>query len=288
MKGSVRRRAGAVPRRVLTTVWICVASTSHAQSRASVPRVTGCWQASRPLGPTGGALAVPRDAPFATMVLRDSGRVVLPLLADRERTIWERRSYWQVQGDSISLAVFTGLQGWRAQLSVPERSDVMRGRATYLTDAIVANAAPLTVDVTLSRITCERAWTDLRITTPLPRSWERGEAVYFEFQVERPAALVADARLPDGVRSMRAMGLNETPDARGDRPEVVVAQFIVQPNGRADTSAVKLLDAHGERRDPKLHREIATLLASVRFTPPMVGGKAVHQSAEWRIERFGN
>lgn len=132
----------------------------------------------------------------------------------------------------------------------------MKGSATYLTDAIDVNAAPLTVDVTLARRACESAWATLPITTRIPRRWERGKPLYFESQVERPAALAVGAKLPQGVRSMRPLG------------------------------AIKLFYADGESGPSGVHREIAALLAAVRFTPPMVGGQAVNQLAQWRIERF--
>ena len=288
MKTLGRRRAGAVPLLAISVILVSTISPAHAQARDRVPLVTGCWQASRPLGPTGGALSVPRDAPFTTIMLRDSGRVALPLLTGSERAMWEARSYWETSGDSIAVRVFTGLQGWRAQLSTRELPAVMKGSATYLTDAIAVNAAPLTVGVTLARRACESAWADLPIITRIPRSWERGKPVYFENQVERPAALAADTKLPKGVRSMRPLGYHEKSDARADRPEIVVAMFIVESNGRPDTSSLKLLNADGEPGPVRVRNEIAALLASTRFTPPMVGGQVVPQLATWRIERFRN
>ncbi|WP_206044665.1 hypothetical protein [Gemmatimonas groenlandica] len=256
----------------------------RAQSGTRVSTVTGCWKASRPLGPTGGALSVPRDAPFTSIVLRDSGRVVLPLLNDRERAMWEARSYWSASGDSVDLTIFTGLQGWRTRLSTRALPNAMAGTATYLTDVIVANAAPLQVAVTLSRAPCQADWATLPITTRIPRSWERGQQPYFEFQVERAAALATGVKLPKGVRSMRALGRNETSDARADRPEIVVAMFIVESNGRADTSSLKLLYADGAPGTARARDAVAAILASLRFTPPMVGGQAVNQLATWRIE----
>ncbi len=274
-----------MPLWAVSAMLVITMAPAQAQSGKRVPSVTGCWQASRPLGPTGGALSVPRDAPFTTIVLRDSGRVVLPRLNDRERVMWEARSYWEAHRDSVEVQVFTGLQGWRAELSARRLPVAMQGTATYLTDVLVANAAPLQVAVTLSRTPCQADWATLPITTRIPRSWERGKPVYFEHQVERPAALAAGVRLPKGVRSMRPLGFNERSDARADRPEIVVAQFIVESNGRADTSAIKLFYADGEPGPVRVQHEIATLLAAVRFTPPMVGGQAVNQLAQWRIER---
>ncbi|WP_310570652.1 hypothetical protein [Gemmatimonas sp.] len=271
----------------MSAMLVITMAPAQAQSGKRVPSVTGCWQASRPLGPTGGALSVPRDAPFTTIVLRDSGRVVLPRLNDRERVMWEARSYWEAHRDSVEVQVFTGLQGWRAELSARRLPVAMQGTATYLTDVLVANAAPLQVAVTLSRTPCQADWATLPITTRIPRSWERGKQPYLEFQVERPAALAAGVKLPKGVRSMRALGRHENSDARTDRPEVVVVQFIVESDGRADTSSLKLLYADGARASARARDAVAEILASVRFTPPMVGGKAVNQLATWRIERFG-
>ena len=285
MKSSRHCSAGAVPLLAILAMIVSVVSPAMAQSRTRVPVVTGCWQSSRPLGPTGGALAVPRDAPFTAIVLRDSGRVVLPLLSGRERTMWEARSYWEVSGDSVEVRVFTGLQGWRAQLSARDLPATMKGSATYLTDAIAVNAEPLRVAVTLARTPCESAWATLPIATRIPRRWERGKPLYYEHQVERPAALVAGVPLPKGVLSLRPMRGDEKSDARADRPEIVVAQFIVETDGRADTSAIKLFYADGESGPVGVTREIAALLAAVRFTPPMVGGQAVNQLAQWRIER---
>lgn len=292
MKSSRHCSAGAVPLLAISAVLLSAMSPAispaMAQSRSRVPVVTGCWQWSRPLGPTGGALAVPRDAPFATIVLRDSGRVVLPLVNGRERAMWESRSYWETSGDSVEVTVFTGLQGWRAQLSARALPATMKGSATYLADAIVAHTEPLRVAVTLARTPCESAWATLPITTRIPRRWERGRPLYFEHQVERPAALVAGAKLPRGVLSMRPLGAEERSDARADRPEIVVAQFIVESNGLADTSAIKLTYANGEPGPARIRNEIAALLAAVRFTPPLVGGQAVNQLAQWRIERSKN
>jgi len=287
MKFSVQCRAGAVPLSAILAMIVSMVAPAQAQSAKRVSGVTGCWQASRPLGPTGGALAVPRDAPFATIVLRDSGRVVLPRLNDRERAMWEARSYWEVSGDSVEVRVFTGLQGWRAQLAARSLPAAMKGSATYLTDAIAVNAEPLRVAVTLARTPCESAWATLPITTRIPRSWERGKPLYYEHQVERPAALAAGVKLPMGVLSMRALGRTEKADARTDRPAIVVAQFVVESNGRPDTSSIKLLYADGASAPARVHAAIADILASIRFTPPMVGGQAVNQLAQWRIERSG-
>ncbi len=199
--------------------------------------------------------------------------------------MWETRSYWQLRGDSVNLTVFTGLQGWRARLAARDLPRSMAGYATYLSDAVVPNTAPIRAAVTLARTACEPEWSALPITTRLPRSWERVEPMYFESQVERPAALAAGARLPNGVSSMRPLGRDEVSDAVPARPEVVVVQFVVLSNGRADTTALKVLYAQRERGTAAVQNELATLLARVRFAPAMVGGQAVHQLAAWRIER---
>ena len=112
--------------------------------------------------------------------------------------------------------------------------------------------------------------------------------MYFEHQVERSAALAGGTKLPKGVRAMRPLGYNEKSDAGADRPDVVVAMFIVESKGRADSSSLKLRYADGEPGPIRVLTEIAALLASVRFTPTMVGGQSVDQLAAWRIERSKN
>ncbi len=261
-------------------------SAAQAQPTARMRSTIGCWRLSRPLGPTGGALAPPRDAPWTVAILRDSGRVVLPLLSERERNMWEKRSYWAASGDSVDFTAFTGLQGWRARLSVRALPDSMRGHATYLSDAIVVGQSPMRVPVTLTRIVCDKAWSTLPVTTRVPRSWERGEPLYFDFQVERPAALVPGAKLPPGVRSMRSLARDETVEPSSARSNDVVVQMVIQATGRVDTSSVQLLLGAGEKdlSSPRRDR-VAAMLAAVRFTPPMVDGRAVNQLAQWRIIR---
>ena len=66
-----------------------------------------------------------------------------------------------------------------------------------------------------------------------------------------------------------------------------MVQFVVEASGRADTSALKLLYVDHEPSSTLVRNEMAALLASVRFSPAMVGGQAMNQLAQWRIERSG-
>lgn len=93
-----------------------------------------------------------RDSAFTTFVLRDSDFVHLPTLAPRARQMWEARSWWRMQGDSVALLVFTGLQGWDAMRRHDGAADIMRGTARYLSDAVTPGIAPTIVPVVLSRI----------------------------------------------------------------------------------------------------------------------------------------
>ncbi len=261
----------------------CIAAPMRGQTTDDA-RVTGCWQANRPLGPTGGAQPVERDAAFAVLVLRDSGRVALPLVDARERRMWEDRSYWEMRGDSVTLQVFTGLQGWRASLRPTVRHDGMTGRARYLSDAIVRGAAPLRVAVSLTRIECLPEWPSVRSTTRALRRWERGEQLFLPQRVDRRASLPSDVRLPRGVVFMRELRDDERArlDTAGATPTVgrVVLQFVVESDGRADPVGIKVL-ATDAASDAKRAIE---LLRSIRFLPALYKGAAVHQLSMFRID----
>lgn len=174
----------------------------------AVPTLAGCWRADRPLGPGGGVESVERDAAYRTVVLQDSGRVALPLIPEREQSLWTERSYWGLRGDSVTLRVFTGLQGWDARLARTPGGRTLVGSARYLSDAIVVGAPPISVPVTLTRITCDASWPSVATNARPLRPWQRGEALYFERQVDRPAAI--DPRLLSLRESWRSGRLNTT------------------------------------------------------------------------------
>ncbi len=261
---------------------VLTAQTGSASARPS--SLQGCWQADRPLGPTGGAQPVERDSAFKIVVLRDSGRVAFPLVPPVRRRLWEERSFWESNADSVTVRAFTGLQGWMAtltRLSGPvSGAERLVGRARYLTDAVVAGAEPLRVAVTLTRIACDASWPSVSTTDPPLRPWQRGQ-VFFEQHVDRPAGVVT---LPRGVLSMRSLGYNESDrlDTNGSVPGVarVVVQFVVEAEGRAALSSVKVLASDGEAYAAR----VMDALRTMRFRAALRGGAPVHQLTVQRIE----
>ena len=161
----------------------------------------------------------------------------------------------------------------------------MRGMATYLTDAIAVGYAPDRVAVSVARIPCERSWPSSRSSRPSLRPWQRGEPSYFDFQVDRAAALLPESPLPDGTVASRPLGRDEqatSADSAGSRRGVmrVVLQFIVEKSGRADSTHVKVLSA-GDSAHARLVRK---RLPDMRFAPAMREGQPVHQLAQWLFE----
>lgn len=60
----------------------------------------------------------------------------------------------------------------------------------------------------------------------------------------------------------------------------VVLQFVVESDGRADASSVKVLASDGEEYTARVQR----LRDVLRFAPTMFRGAAVHQVAQQRFE----
>lgn len=84
---------------------------------------------------------------------------------------------------------------------------------------------------------------------------------YFEFQVETPAAYAGGMtpRFPDAARAVGS--------------GTVLAQFIVDTNGRAEVASYKVLKA----TDVIFAGAVKEALPSMRFTPARVKGRAVRQ-----------
>ncbi len=251
------------------------ASLLHAQSdRATAAK--GCWQTSRPLGPTGSATPVARDSAYNTLVLRDSGRVALPLVTANSRQKWEDRSFWESQGDSVSVRLFTGLQGWSVTLGRSPAGHALTGIARYLTDAISVGAEPLRVNVTLTSITCDPAWPTVATTRSPLRAAPRG-AVFFAQQVDHPVAMDSRVPLPPGITAARTLRDNETAEfvAGSERPDVgrVVLQFVVNADGRPDTLTTKVLSSDGDVFSAHAQNALRTM----RFRAAQREGRAVAQ-----------
>lgn len=255
----------------------------EAQSRGEVS-LKGCWEAGRPLGPTGTTQSLGREAAFTTFVLQVGGRVLLPRLERQAREMWERASYWNVDGDSVTLTVFTGLNGWSAALTRVMDGGTLSGRATYLTDVIVAGAEPLRVPVTVRRIPCEPSWPSVDTVARALRPWQRGEPIFFPQQADTRAAMLQGVALPRGVVAVRELRDDEysrlDPLEPGARVGRVVLQVVIEKDGRASVERVKVLATDGE---PFTARGLAAV-AALRFTPARYKGSAVHQLAMLRLE----
>jgi TonB family protein len=87
--------------------------------------------------------------------------------------------------------------------------------------------------------------------------------VYLDYQVERPASPMPSntmPRYPDALRAANVQG-------------EVVAQFIVNENGIADSATFMVVRATNE----EFARAVRASLASFRFSPALVGGHPVKQ-----------
>ncbi|MEQ1692426.1 MAG: hypothetical protein ABMA00_14130, partial [Gemmatimonas sp.] len=231
--------------------------TESARRQPSLP-IAGCWHADRPLGPTGGVEPVARDSAFRTFVLQDSGRVAIPVISEGERWMWEGRSSWAIRDDSVTLRVFTGLQGWDARLARTPDGRSLRGMARYLSDVVVLGRAPTVVPVTLTRVLCEASWPSVATTAPSLRPWQRGERLFVEQQVDRPAVRSTHVSLPEDIVAVRALRYDE--HAKLDANEIrtgvarVVLQFVVESDGRVDTSSIKVLASDGAEYTARVRR----------------------------------
>jgi periplasmic protein TonB len=90
----------------------------------------------------------------------------------------------------------------------------------------------------------------------------QGDQPYFEFQVEKPAAMTGAANMayPEMLRSAQVEG-------------TVLASFVVDTTGRADMSTFKVL-----RSDHELFTNaVKNSLPRIRYLPAEVGGRKVKQ-----------
>ncbi len=90
----------------------------------------------------------------------------------------------------------------------------------------------------------------------------QGDTPYFEFQVEKPAAMSGAANMayPEMLRSAQVEG-------------TVLASFVVDTSGRADMSTFKVL-----RSDHELFTNaVKNALPRIRYLPAEVGGRKVKQ-----------
>ena len=86
---------------------------------------------------------------------------------------------------------------------------------------------------------------------------------YFEFQVEKPAEMIAGSPTPKYPSVLESSGI------AGE----VQAQFVVKSDGKADLDTFKVLKSTNEL----FTQAVRNNLPRMRFSPAMIGGKPVNQ-----------
>ena len=86
---------------------------------------------------------------------------------------------------------------------------------------------------------------------------------YFEFQVEKPAEMLADSPKPKYPSVLESSGI------AGE----VQAQFVVSLTGKADMDSFKVLKSTNEL----FTQAVKNVLPRMKFSPAMIGGKPVNQ-----------
>jgi protein TonB len=86
---------------------------------------------------------------------------------------------------------------------------------------------------------------------------------YFEFQVEKPAEMLAESPKPKYPSVLESSGI------AGE----VQAQFVVTSSGKADMDSFKVLKSTNEL----FTQAVKNVLPRMKFSPAMIGGKPVNQ-----------
>ena len=86
---------------------------------------------------------------------------------------------------------------------------------------------------------------------------------YFEFQVEKPAEMLAESPKPKYPSVLESSGI------AGE----VQAQFVVSSSGKADLDSFKVLKSSNEL----FTQAVKNVLPRMKFSPAMIGGKPVNQ-----------
>jgi protein TonB len=86
---------------------------------------------------------------------------------------------------------------------------------------------------------------------------------YFEFQVEKPAEMLAESPKPKYPSVLESSGI----------PGEVQAQFVVSNSGKADMDSFKVLKSTNEL----FTQAVKNVLPRMKFSPAMIGGKPVNQ-----------
>jgi len=86
---------------------------------------------------------------------------------------------------------------------------------------------------------------------------------YFEFQVEKPAEMLAESPKPKYPSVLESSGI----------PGEVQAQFVVSSSGKADLDSFKVLKSTNDL----FTQAVKNVLPRMKFSPAMIGGKPVNQ-----------
>ena len=132
--------------------------------------------------------------------------------------------------------------------------------------------APLRIDIKIPEIDLSKAVTNEKDFSGKGVAGGTGTGVvggtatnqtYFEFQVEKPAEMLTDQPKPKYPSVLESSGI------AGE----VQAQFVVGQDGRADMDTFKALKSSNEL----FTQSVKNVLARMRFSPAMIGGKPVKQ-----------
>ena len=99
--------------------------------------------------------------------------------------------------------------------------------------------------------------------TPASPTSQPSDKPYFDFQVERPATVVPGSQGPEYPQALRAAKVEGK----------VLVQFVVDTMGVPQMSTFKVLKTD----QPEFAEAVRTALATMRFEPARVGGRAVKQ-----------
>jgi protein TonB len=132
--------------------------------------------------------------------------------------------------------------------------------------------APVKIDIKIPEIDLSKAITNENDFTGKGVKGGTGTGVvggtatnqtYFDFQVEKPAEMLPDQPKPKYPAVLESSGI------AGE----VQAQFVVGQDGKADMDSFKALKSTNEL----FTQSVKNVLARMRFSPAMIGGKPVKQ-----------
>jgi periplasmic protein TonB len=133
--------------------------------------------------------------------------------------------------------------------------------------------APVRIDIKIPEIDLSKAITNENDFTGKGVKGGTGTGVvggvantnqtYFEFQVEKPAEMLAESPKPKYPSVLESSGI------AGE----VQAQFVVSSAGKADMESFKVLKSTNEL----FTQAVKNVLPRMKFSPAMIGGKPVNQ-----------